>query len=423
VLKKFLPLAAVFVLLTISSRLFASSANAVAATGPTHVTSYDSMLRQLAVDQRRSALVHISTIGYSAKHHRQIVLVQVGTPDSKKFRIMVLCRQHGDEPSGTEAALALINRLSTASDASKELRFAEFYIVPMVNPDGAEAGTRLNGVLADLNRDWGVFHQPETAAVQKEVTIIHPQFILDIHSWDMVDPFQQICLEGPRGEIANQKLLLSLADLQARAAYGLAALSKQSVAATTYGQYSEGTLAHRYFLEHDHTASLLFETAPGPNYGQSLATRTELVETLLNWLVLDTSVHVADWARLAAAEPYLTYRSTAKKLIKTQVSTVTAARSTINLRWIPFIITCLLILWIGSKKRGLSEEKSNQLPARFRRYAHTSWHVVVPHQAQSRRQMLQALRQQVRLRTLKHDKRKVRFEPRPGGRGPAGAIG
>jgi hypothetical protein len=356
---------------------FFSSLTGYAATRPSLVvpTTYPQMAREVMADQRRSPLIRVSTIGYSKKHKLPILLVQIGKLSPKSIKVMVLCRQHGDEPAGTEGALAVIGKLSTAPNAAKELGRLCLFIVPMVNPDGAEAETRVSGDLADLNRDWGIFHQPETRAVKNAVLSIRPSFILDVHSWDSVDPFQQVCVEGPRSrEGFGPALLSSIADLQARAAYGLEASSGQPVAATTYGTDAMSCLAHRYFLRSDHIASLLFETGPGPNYGASLATRTALVKSMLYWLILDTSMHPAAWAKMAEAEP--AYESILPKIaiaaIPRPAPEPTPGPKFDRRSWMLFGICCALIVWLGIKGRISQAKEKLKSPPRYRRLQHTS---------------------------------------------------
>ncbi|MDQ2798227.1 MAG: hypothetical protein M3Y13_01115, partial [Armatimonadota bacterium] len=79
-------------------------------------------------------------------------------------KIFYLCRQHGHEPSSTEGAMAFINKLVRAEKGStmaEELRRVTVYVVPMANPDGAEAFLRHNAHNVDLNRDWLKRTQPE----------------------------------------------------------------------------------------------------------------------------------------------------------------------------------------------------------------------------------------------------------------------
>jgi predicted deacylase len=60
-------------------------------------------------------------------------------------------------------------------------------VVPLLNPDGVEHGhwrSNMGGV--DLNRDWGIFAQPETRAVRDQILAIreHSRVVLhlDFHS-------------------------------------------------------------------------------------------------------------------------------------------------------------------------------------------------------------------------------------------------
>jgi predicted deacylase len=60
-------------------------------------------------------------------------------------------------------------------------------LVPLVNPDGVEAGHwRHNANGVDTNRDWGIFAQPETRAVRDAILVARETrrlvFHLDFHS-------------------------------------------------------------------------------------------------------------------------------------------------------------------------------------------------------------------------------------------------
>ena len=68
-------------------------------------------------------------------------------PPARTVRLLVLCRQHGDEPASTEAVLRLLRRIADGGDPTLRagLRRVTLYVVPMVNPDGADAETRATG--------------------------------------------------------------------------------------------------------------------------------------------------------------------------------------------------------------------------------------------------------------------------------------
>ena len=55
--------------------------------------------------------------------------------------------------------------------------------MPMVNPDGAEAGTRRNAAGADLNRDHVTLVQPETQALHRVARRVRPHLAVDSHEF------------------------------------------------------------------------------------------------------------------------------------------------------------------------------------------------------------------------------------------------
>ena len=129
----------------------------------------------------------------------------------------------------------------------------------MVNPDGAEAGLRPNGLGADLNRDWGVFHQPETRAMARAVRLLRPSLVIDAHNWDGNDEYNADCLEIPR----------ETTTALGRAAHGLQQQSVRDLAAcgylvhpTAWGNDTDPRLAHRW-LARQSIQSALVETHSG----------------------------------------------------------------------------------------------------------------------------------------------------------------
>lgn len=82
--------------------------------------------------------------------------------------IVALTRQHPPETTGQEAYRGFIERLMKRDDAHAIAFRARHRMIfaPMPNPDGVDGGHwRLNAGGVDLNRDWGVFTQPETKAL------------------------------------------------------------------------------------------------------------------------------------------------------------------------------------------------------------------------------------------------------------------
>ncbi len=132
-----------------------------------------------------SSRVHLEVIGYS-QQSRPLWLVTVTNPDrppEEKMRLFIIARQHGNEPAGTTAALALIEHFAAAPSSLEQavLNHLQIIAVPVANPDGAEADRRANGAGVDLNRDWVSATQPETQALLAAVEKYRPHTILDLH--------------------------------------------------------------------------------------------------------------------------------------------------------------------------------------------------------------------------------------------------
>lgn len=92
---------------------------------------------------------------------------------------------HGNEWEGTDAALRLIDELSTRNDAKTRELLADhrIYLNVTANPDGRVAGTRANGNGFDLNRDFVTSSQPEGVAMRDLVKVIQPMMMLDLHGY------------------------------------------------------------------------------------------------------------------------------------------------------------------------------------------------------------------------------------------------
>jgi len=141
--------------------------------------------------RKTARLPHVtqSIIGQSKNGYPLRMLEVQLQPDVKKPYVVWVGRQHAPEVTG---ALALIPFTETVLDESVlSKRFLEHFnllIVPMINPDGVDAGNwRFNDGGMDLNRDWGPFSQPETQAIKAaferfETGQDEVAFFLDFHS-------------------------------------------------------------------------------------------------------------------------------------------------------------------------------------------------------------------------------------------------
>jgi hypothetical protein len=90
---------------------------------------------------------------------------------------------HGNEESGTDAALKTLYDLSDRDDcaARRILDNATVVVLPIQNPDGREADTRRNAYGFDMNRDWFARTQPETDGKLELLRKYPPQLYIDAH--------------------------------------------------------------------------------------------------------------------------------------------------------------------------------------------------------------------------------------------------
>ncbi len=275
----------------------------VSAAAQPNVTPYARMTAHLKADAARCPLVRVTSLGKSAGGGRDLWLVRLAGPTAdptQTIRVLVLCRQHGDEPASTEAVLGLIHRLASGGDPALRgaLAHVTLYIVPMVNPDGAEADTRGNGAGADLNRGWGIFCQPETRAVARAAGLLRPSLVIDAHNLDGDDEYNADCLEVPR-EMATAQGKASHA-LQRQAVRDLAACG-YPVHPTAWGADTDPRLAHRWFA-HQNILSALVETHSGRSSDTTdFQQRQGLYAALIHGVVRrDAAAYPAEKPRLDA---------------------------------------------------------------------------------------------------------------------------
>jgi hypothetical protein len=128
----------------------------------------------------------VSEIGKSAEG-RTINLVQHGTGET---RVFLWSQMHGDEATATMALFDLFNFLN-ADDDLNELRNSisgncTLYILPLVNPDGAEVFTRRNALGIDINRDSRKRQSPEGKLLAEARDQINPHYGFNLHDQSTV---------------------------------------------------------------------------------------------------------------------------------------------------------------------------------------------------------------------------------------------
>ncbi len=129
----------------------------------------------------RPGLITVTEEGRSTQG-RKLFLVHLNRGGAKaRFKVFYYAQQHGDEVAGKDAQLTLIRDIAERPALLPE--GVDLYLMPMVNPDGAEAHQRFNGVGADLNRDHLLLAQPETQALHRVARRIRPHVAVDSHEF------------------------------------------------------------------------------------------------------------------------------------------------------------------------------------------------------------------------------------------------
>ena len=164
------------------------SASLFAAVPPFMPRDHHALTRTISYAEMKTFLesvdgkgpVHVSIEGSTTKG-RSVYLVRLGRTANPARKIVFYAQQHGNEISSKDALLYLIRDI--AAHPEKLPADTGVWILPMMNPDGAEAGTRVSGARVDLNRDHITLEQPETQALYRVIRRVRPDIAVDCHEF------------------------------------------------------------------------------------------------------------------------------------------------------------------------------------------------------------------------------------------------
>jgi len=231
------------------------------------LTTHKAMMTQLASldlidDTSGSGRLQLTSIGQSVKGKDipMVIVSDPSAPPETAKRLFIICRQHGNEPASTEAMLGLIQDLvlSTEDGTKDVLSKVAFYVVPMMNPDGADALRRRNANGADLNRDWLNLWQPETRCVRTAIDSVIPDVIIDEH--EIASRYKGDFVEsaGPNSG-ATPEVAAECEQMQ-KLVVGMLRTHDMGVTSYAIADQHPARLAHRYFPIHAGTKTILFES-------------------------------------------------------------------------------------------------------------------------------------------------------------------
>ena len=102
--------------------------------------------------------------------------------DESKIKVLIFAQQHGNEQSGKEGALLLINELLKPENLYLFDKI-DFVLVPQMNPDGSEKNQRRNGNNMDLNRNHLILTEPETIGLHRLFNKHLFEVTMDVHEY------------------------------------------------------------------------------------------------------------------------------------------------------------------------------------------------------------------------------------------------
>lgn len=148
--------------------------------------------KEASLSHRYISLDHISPL--LKKHENKFEIKEIGKSvlgqpinvvriGNGNLKILMWSQMHGNESTTTKAVFDLCNLLADdeSPDIKNILKSCTIAIIPVLNPDGAMAYTRLNANEVDLNRDAQDLTQPESRTLRLFFKEFKPNFCFNLH--------------------------------------------------------------------------------------------------------------------------------------------------------------------------------------------------------------------------------------------------
>ena len=123
-------------------------------------------------------IFNVSAAGFS-ENGVEIPLVSFGQGGKK---VLIWSQMHGNESTTTKALFDFFKFITSNNQETKDLLSKHtFYVLPMLNPDGAALYTRENANGIDLNRDAQALSQRESKVLRSIFDALKPDLCLNMH--------------------------------------------------------------------------------------------------------------------------------------------------------------------------------------------------------------------------------------------------
>jgi hypothetical protein len=241
-----------------------------------------------------------AVIGHSF-YGQPISCINMGNGPKK---VLMWTQMHGDESTATAAVLDIIQLVTAKLSTSLSANWFELltiHIIPMLNPDGAVAGTRENAQGIDINRDAMALQTPEGRALDAFVKKTNPDVAFNLH--DQHDYYR--C--GKDGKSSTLAFLAPAFDTQktidaarqkAMALIALMQAQASSLLPEGIARYDDEFSARSFGdqIAHRGISTILIESGHYPNAHYRQVARTMNVFVLLHALTMlcDESDWTAD---------------------------------------------------------------------------------------------------------------------------------
>jgi zinc carboxypeptidase len=241
----------------------------------------------------------VEKIGNSV-HGSPIESITLGQGSKKIF---MWSQMHGNESTTTKAVFDLINLLGTDSKLTEGiLGSCTIKVIPMLNPDGAKAYTRVNANDVDLNRDAQNRSQPESEVLRECYDTFKPDFCFNLHDQ------RTIFNVGATPKPATVSFLApaqdenrSISNTRAISMQLIAAMSKQlnTLIPGQIGRYDDTFNANCVgdTFQMLHTPTVLFEAGHFPGDYEREITRRCILNALVTALKVISDGSISDYKK------------------------------------------------------------------------------------------------------------------------------